>query len=194
MIDGLDLHPLANNSTIPLINYGLNISGAWRGVDFSMLWQGTSSRYTAYAEILLQPLVWGNAGTMQQFMDRWHPTDPKANPYDPATQWTKGEYAITGSLANGGGQPTSNLEANMHNAAYLRLKSLEIGYTLPQRWMDKVGVKGLRVYTNAYNVLTFTGLKYLDPEFPSKNSGDGANYGYNYPLNRTYTLGINLKF
>lgn len=182
MIDGLDEHPLANNSTIPLINYGLTVSGSWRGIDFSMLWQGTSSRYTAYSEILYSPLVWGNAGTLSQFMDRWHPADPKANPYDPSTNWVGGNYAYTGSL------PNVNSMFNMQNAAYVRLKSLEIGYTFPQHWMEKIGVKGLRVYANAYNVLTFTNLKYLDPEFPS------SSYGYNYPLNKTYTLGVNLKF
>lgn len=76
----------------------------------------------------------------------------------------------------------------MQNAAYLRLKNIEIGYTLPVNWMNKVNIKSMRIYLSAYNLLTFTPLKYLDPEFPS------SSQGYNYPLNKTITLGLNLKF
>ena len=76
----------------------------------------------------------------------------------------------------------------MQNAAYLRLKTIELGYTLPKVWLTKVGVQNVRVYLSGYNLLTFTGLKYCDPEFPS------SNYGYNYPLNKTITLGANIKF
>lgn len=182
MISALDEHPLVNNSVVPLINYGLYFSGSWRGIDMSMLWQGTSSRYTAYTEMLLTPLTWGSAGTLSQFMDRWHPADPKANPYDPATKWVEGHYGYTGS------QPNQNSMFNMQNAAYLRLKSLEIGYTLPAKWMQVIGIQGVRIYANAYNLLTITKLKFLDPEFPS------SNYGYNYPLNKTFTIGLNIKF
>lgn len=181
-ISALDEHPLVNNSTTPLINYGLTLSGSWKGIDMSMLWQGTSSRYTSYIEMLLTPLTWGNAGTLSQFMDRWHPADPKANPYDPATKWVEGYYGYTGS------QPNVNSMFNMQNASYVRLKSLEIGYTFPSKWMKTIGSKGIRVYANAYNLLTFTKLKYLDPESPS------ANTGYNYPLNKTFSVGLNVKF
>jgi TonB-linked SusC/RagA family outer membrane protein len=191
MISELDFHPIAHNAVVPLINYGLSFSGSWRGIDLSMLWQGTSSRYTAYSEILQSPLMWGSAGTLSQFMDRWHPVDPKANPYDPATQWVEGDFAYTGTTAN------YNSPFNIQNAAYLRLKSLEIGYTFPDKWMKTVGIKSIRVYANAYNLLTITKLKYLDPEFPitpSGLSGRTADYGYNYPLNKTFSLGLNIKF
>lgn len=76
----------------------------------------------------------------------------------------------------------------MQNAAYLRLKTVELGYTLPKVWMSKMGVKSLRVYLSGYNLLTFTKLKYCDPEFPS------TSQGYNYPLNKTITVGANIKF
>ena len=116
-------------------------------------------------------------------MDRWHPTDPSANPYDPATEWTKGTNGYTGSL------PNSTSEFNVKNAAYLRLKSVELGYSLPEKWVKNVGVQNVRFYVSAYNLLTFSGLKYLDPEFNVTSS-----YGYNYPISKTVTLGLNLKF
>ena len=63
-----------------------------------------------------------------------------------------------------------------------------VSYTLPKEWLSAIRVSNLRIYLSAYNLLTFTKLKYCDPEFPS------SNYGYNYPLNKTVTVGANIKF
>ena len=118
-------------------------------------------------------------------MDRWHPADPTANPYDPATKWVAGEYGYTGSTAN------PNSEHGLQNARYLRLKNLEIGYSLPKKWLTKVGIENVRIYASAYNLLTITGLDYLDPEFYIHPSDGGAsNMGYFYPINKTYTIGL----
>lgn len=182
MINDLDLHPIGNNSSAPLVNYGVTINLAWKGLDFSMLLQGASKRWVAPQEFLYQPL-WADTNAIDQFLDRWRPVDPNANPYDPATQWIKGTNAYTGSL------PNATSEFNVKNAAYLRLKTIELGYTLPKKWMNTVNIQNLRIFVSAYNMLTFSGLKYLDPEFNVSSS-----YGYNYPINKTVTLGINLKF
>jgi len=119
---------------------------------------------------------------MEQFMDRWHPVDPKADPYDPATKWVPGHFAYTGTL------PDVNSTFNDANGAYLRLKSIEVGYTLPSRIIKKTGLKNFRVYANAYNLLTFTQVKFVDPEHPLDT------YGYLYPLNKTVSVGVNIKF
>ena len=71
---------------------------------------------------------------------------------------------------------------------YLRLKSIELGYTLPKNLLSSVGVKNLRIYINAYNLLTITGVKGVDPEKPANL------YGYMYPLNRSYNFGLNVTF
>ena len=76
----------------------------------------------------------------------------------------------------------------LHEASYIRLKSLELGYTLPKKWVQKVNASSVRVFTNAYNLLTCTGLKYLDPEHPS------SGYGTTYPLICTVNFGVNIKF
>ena len=75
----------------------------------------------------------------------------------------------------------------MYNSSYLRLKNIELGYTLPKKIVGKVGIQNLRVFVNAYNILTFPGLKFVDPEHPSSDS-------YMYPLNRTVSIGVNCKF
>ncbi|WP_215223978.1 SusC/RagA family TonB-linked outer membrane protein [Echinicola shivajiensis] len=188
-INDLDVHPLAYSGQVPLVNFGLNLSAQWKGFDMSMLWQGAGKKYVLAREFLYEPL-WSNSNAISDFMNRWHPTDPTANPYDPSTEWTGGNYGYTGSL------PNASSDFNIQNAAYVRLKSLEIGYSLPSNVLDFIKLKNIRVYGNAYNLLTFSKLKYADPEFYTSNtSGSGlTNLGYNYPINKTYTIGINVKF
>ena len=77
-------------------------------------------------------------------------------------------------------------------ASYLRLKSFEVGYILPRTFTKKYGVENLRLYFNAYNLFTFTDsfLKQFDPE---KTEGDyGA--GYNYPLTKSFNVGLSVSF
>jgi hypothetical protein len=86
---------------------------------------------------------------------------------------------------------------NIQNAAYVRLKSIELGYTLPQKVLGRTGLKNIRIYANAYNLLTFTQLRYMDPEFYITNDTNKSgltDLGYNYPLNKTFSLGLNAKF
>ncbi len=175
----LDKHPLVNSSSIPLLNFGFTFSAQWKGIDISMLFQGAGKTYVSPQGILYQPL-WGD-GAVAQYMDRWHPEDPLANPYDPSTNWIKGHYAYTGTL------PDQSSDFHLQNASYLRLKNLEIGYTLPGKWLKSAKVQGIRVYFSGYNLLTFTGLKYLDPEY-------SADTAYAYPISKTFTLGLNFKF
>ncbi|MDE8697767.1 TonB-dependent receptor, partial [Bacteroides cellulosilyticus] len=69
----------------------------------------------------------------------------------------------------------------------IRLKNLEIGYSLPKKWLQNINVQGIRVYFSGYNLLTLTSLKYLDPEY-------SADTAYSYPISKTFTLGLNFKF
>ena len=68
---------------------------------------------------------------------------------------------------------------------YLRLKSIELGYTLPEKWTRQCRI---RIYFNAYNLLTFTKVKFVDPEHPDDE------LGRMYPLNKTFTFGLNFSF
>lgn len=180
VIDGWDAHPIATNG-IPQITYGLTLAAQYKGFDLNALFQGAALVYVSYPEQLAQPLNW-NGGGLNQFMDRWHPEDPTADPYDPNTKWVPGYYAYTGTVAD------QNSAAGVQNASYLRLKSLEIGYSLPKDLTAKAGIKNVRIYANAYNLLTFTGIRYVDPEHPSDT------YGYIYPLNKSYNVGLNVTF
>jgi hypothetical protein len=80
----------------------------------------------------------------------------------------------------------------LQNGAYCRLKNLTFGYTFPKVWTNKIGIDNLRVYFSGDNLLTFTKLvKTYDPE------GTGSAYGSSgqlYPLQRTFSLGVNINF
>jgi TonB-linked SusC/RagA family outer membrane protein len=189
-INDLDVHPLATNGQVPLVNYGITLSAQWKGVDLSMLWQGAGKKYVLAREFLYQPL-WSNTNALNDFNDRWRPANPDADPYDPATEWVSGEYGYTGT------SPNALSDFNIQNAAYVRLKSLEIGYTVPANILKTIALQNVRIYANAYNLLTFTKLKYMDPEFLINNDTNRSglsDLGYNYPINKSYSIGITAKF
>jgi len=174
-----DNHPIST-AGLPTITYGFSIGASYKGFDLNMTWNGAGKVYVSYFEQLNTPL-WAGGGALEQFMDRWHPLDPKADPYDPNTVWVPGHFSYTGTI------PFTNTLANASSAAYLRLKTVELGYTLPQKLFSTTGLKGLRVYVNAYNPVTITKLRYLDPEHPS------SQFGYLYPLDIKLTFGLNIQ-
>lgn len=176
-INDLDRYPIRYSGT-PYLNFGLSTSASWRSFDLSMNFQGSAMTSIIYGEQLREPL-WGNdnSSAMVQFMNRWRPADPAADPWNPATQWIRGHFAYTGNL------PDANSSFNVEDGAYLRLKTLELGYSIPYR-----DLQNLRVFFNAYNLLTITKVKHVDPEHTDES------WGYLYPLNKTYSIGLNVTF
>ncbi|MDR1723770.1 MAG: TonB-dependent receptor [Tannerella sp.] len=187
-IDSQDDHPIALNG-MPWVNYGITLGAEWRGFDLNANFQGSAFVYTRYTEALVEPLSFGGAGTMKKFLDRWHPVDPNADYFDPNTQWISGYYPVTGS-------PLADGTRAIEDASYLRLKTLELGYNLPDKVLEFVGCKGLRLYVSGYNVLTFTNLKNSDPEHPGSEGGASNEYvdTYKYPINTSLNFGASIKF
>lgn len=183
VIDGNDDHPIAIKG-MPKINFGLTLGGEWRGIDLSLLFQGAAQSNVYYPEQLERPLYWDRNG-LSMFMDRWHLADRDADPSDLNSEWVPGYYpsTTTGETTN---YRTS--ERSVQDASYVRLKSLEIGYSLPLSLLQKTGLKKVRIYFSGYNLFTITGVKYLDPEHTDET------YGYLYPLTKSYNIGINLTF
>jgi outer membrane receptor protein involved in Fe transport len=100
IIDKNDEHPIATTRFVddkattgyPLLNFGFNIGLQYKNFDLNLLFQGASMYYIGMSEALSKPLLWdGNA--LEYFMDRWHPVDPKADPFDPSNKWVTGDYA-----------------------------------------------------------------------------------------------------
>ena len=190
VIDDKDSHPIAT-SGIPLYNYGLTVGLSYKGFDMNMVLQGAAGVYVQYGEQFASPLMY-NRSALTRFLDSWHTADPAANVFDPNTVWVPGFYPAMGS-------PDAQGTKAIQNASYLRVKSLELGYTISPSVLKTIGVKKLRVYVNSYNLLTFTGLKNYDPEHQGPSPSDNGDFsraqlGYTYPMNRTFNFGANVSF
>jgi hypothetical protein len=111
------------------------------------------------------------SNSLEYWINRWTPENPSAN------------LPRVGGLNN-----TIVSSFYVQDASYLRVKNIELGYSLNKKTLDKFKMSKLRMYVSAQNLFTFTGLEYFDPE-----RGVGRNSTRNAPLFKTITLGINLK-
>ena len=192
-IDSGDDYPVAintaidkanNNGGMPMLNFGFTIGAEYKDFDFSMVFQGAALSWLRYPEQLEMPLPWNRNG-LDMFLDRWR----RADEMDPnCTEWIPGHFPSTFRDNGRSGFITRSNTFNIENASYLRMKSLELGYTLPRNISRKLGMEKTRIFFNGYNMLTFTGLKYCDPEHL------GDDYAYTYPLSQIFNFGVNVSF
>ncbi|MDD3395440.1 MAG: hypothetical protein PHG19_12480 [Anaerotignum sp.] len=108
--------------------------------------------------------------------------------------WTpeRGTSAVLPILTTYEGALNENFRKNdfwLRDASYLRLKNLQIAYSLPMTWLNKRNIKRLKVFVNAQNLFTFSPMKDFDPEKNLK----GSNW-YAYPSVKTFSGGINVTF
>lgn len=188
VINGDDSHPVATYN-LPVFNYGITLGASWKNIDLSMNWQGVAGVYSSYNEVFTEVGPFNGGAALDIYKDRWHTANVYDDPWNPNTKWETGLYPATG-------HSFSSWETGIKNTSYIRLKTLELGYSLPKAWINKAGVKDLRIYVNAYNLLTITGLDNIDPERPGASGGASTSNiaFYNYPVNRTYNVGATLKF
>ena len=176
----------------PKLTYALNFGIDFYGVDIQLFFQGAAgnSIYNAQRQMLendgsgyalasyMKDDVWvGYTAAVQNAM-----IANGVNPYELENR--------KGTIPNPLGSPTNteNSSRFIEDGSYLRLKNLQIGYTLPLKVTQKFRCQRLRFYATASNLLTFTGYNGYDPEV-----GGGVDYG-NYPQSRTFTFGLNATF
>lgn len=156
----------------PRYRYGFNITADWKGIDFSIFFQGVGKRDM----VLPNTYRW-------QYGSQWQVPTAYANDY-----WTEDNTDAYFPVArfNGGTALGQNQTRYLLNAAYLRLKSLSLGYTLPQNLTQKWGIQKARIYFTGENLLTFKHTpEGFDPELDDP---------YKYPQQKAYSIGINLTF
>ncbi|MGZ3909697.1 MAG: SusC/RagA family TonB-linked outer membrane protein [Flavisolibacter sp.] len=175
------------NGAFPLMNFGSTVHLGYQNFDLALVWQGSTLRYTQLPTDFTRFSIGTNYGNgITDFLNRWHPIDPNADPYNPTTQYVSGKYPFTGFTI-----PT-NTTLGFQNASYLRLKSIELGYSLPTSLLKKMGLQGTRLFVNGYNLFTLSYMpNYQDPEHPGAR-GEGS--GYAYPLNKVVNFGIDVRF
>ena len=170
------------NSQLPKYNFGLNLSAAYKGVDLSMVWIG-SSGFTRYWHQggYNSPSLGLGAGVPKIFAEnayRWDPNDPdnsRNNPNGSNPRLTFGTAGVNGVSS----------EFWEYDASFIKLRNIQIGYTLPSKISTKMLMSKTRIYISGENLLTITNYPGMDPEIGSNVS---------YPLMKQFAFGLNVIF
>ena len=160
---------------MPDWTYGFTFGAEYKGFDFMFMIQGTIGNdiYDATRRTDVRP-----ANLPSYMLNRW--TGPGTSNKYPrfvvgdGTNWQSSDLYVT-------------------DGSYMRLKNVQLGYTLPKNITQRFYVKNLRVYVAAENLLTFTKYAGYDPEISSGGTSLGVDYGV-YPQSRTFTVGVNVGF
>ncbi|MCG2461679.1 TonB-dependent receptor [Flavobacteriaceae bacterium F89] len=175
-------------SPFPRYTFGLTYNLNIKNFDFGLFVQGVGKRTMMVRGELVEPFHFNYGATMYTSqLDFWTPANPDA------------KYP---RLANNGSQSNTNnfrrgSDMYLYDGAYLRLKNVQIGYSLPANAIDKIGMKKCRLYLSGQNLLTLSKIKFLDPEITEFNSNlgsTGANSGRAYPSLIYTGLGIDITF
>jgi len=169
--------------SVPEIVYGYGVSTQYKNFDLSAFFQGQ-----AMVSFMINPsdvspfvqctdaYVYGNTQLLQQFADdHWSPGNQNL-------------YALYPRFGINRDEIENNLQPStywLRSGAFMRLKSVEFGYTLPKTVSKKLGLRSLRVYFNGLNLYTWSSFKLWDPEL-------GSN-GFNYPIQKVFNLGVNVS-
>ena len=186
VIDSKDRVILGN--AFPRFTYGVTYQVDWKGFDLSMLIQGVGERSEFLRGELVEPYQGNYSYTMfQNQLNFWTPTNTNAT-------WPR--LAAAGSTSDTNNYGYSS-QVHMFNAAYVRLKNIAIGYTIPKSITNKIGIQKLHISMNAQNLLTLSPLTFVDPEsteFGNNMSSGGANSARSYPTLIYAGFGLNLEF
>ena len=158
-------------SSIPWLNYGINLGAFWRDFDLQVFFQGVGGN-KIYNQMRHNLEGNGSQSVISPIMaDAWTADNPDGsipNPRNSINYYTSDRFLESGS--------------------YFRLKNLQIGYTIPKKAIMKAGLTNCRFYLQGGNLFTITKYKGFDPEVSS-----GVDYG-NYPQSRTFIFGVNITY
>ncbi|MGJ1406763.1 SusC/RagA family TonB-linked outer membrane protein [Sphingobacterium siyangense] len=164
-------------TTVPQIIYGFGLNFEYKGFYLSPFFQGAAAASTYMSPTVMLPFAESDPQTTSAkafAQDRWTVDNPNQNALLPRLELT----------------PNSNDNRRsswwLRDASFLRLKNVEIGYNISEKALSRANIKGLRIYILGQNLAVWDHIKFWDPE-QSDNVG-------NYPIQRTYNIGMNLTF
>jgi TonB-linked SusC/RagA family outer membrane protein len=199
IISNLDMRPLGygraasdpwgwgtSRTGLPNFSFGLTGNLSWKGFDFNVSFQG-ATMMTFIREWELRNPLQGDANSSTRVLtDSWHQEDI-FNPGD--NSWIAAKYPAirTNQAGHSNGNKASTFWAD--NVTYMRLRNLDIGYNIPKKLINRMGIQSLRVYANGYNLFSIDNLKPygVDPEVSTTS-------GLQYPQSRVINLGANITF
>lgn len=172
-VDANDLTIISLNNSTPRVMGGLQLGGSYKGFDLSVLFQAATRVNILLDGMARDFFVGGSRNNFNNLLDYWSQDNPNASYPRP---WE-------------GYHPNNSLTSDLYlrDASYLRLKSIDFGYTVQSEVVEKFRVSNLRIYFSGFNILVLDKLNMFDPEV---ETGRGTYY----PQQRTLNLGINLSF
>ena len=165
------------NPRYPSVTYGFTPTFAWKGFDLSLFFQGTAKVSTYIANFQTQPFSNNKSNSSYEYYDNYWRPDRQDGIYP----------RLTSPLTVNN---TQYSDFWMRNSGYLRLKNAVLGYKIPSKIIRRVGIKTLRAYFSGQNMLTFSKIKFMDPEEAERNTAAT----YFYPITKVYTLGLDVTF
>lgn len=185
IINGLDQRPIGYaQGAQPYMSFGINSNYSYKGVYLQLDFSGATMQTWAREFEAQIPFQNNGAGVGYLISDAWH----RADPFDPNSAWIPGTYPAVRK-----DNPTHINYANANdfwkvNVHYIRLRNLEIGYDIPSKLLNRISVRGLRVYVHGTNLFSLDNTRRFetDPEISSTNA-------LVYPQQRIYTFGFNLN-
>lgn len=180
---------IIGRGTSPDLIFAIFGSVSWKGLNFSMLWAGAGLYDIHYGKSadMSDPFMGGNAPFLEMYKysytgeNNWGiPVNTDPYPIFPNYYWP--------------GYETQNKNINTsfwyRDGTYLRLKTIELGYNIPKNVINRFGISNMKLYFSGYNVLTFSALKFYDPEL---EGGSDVNVE-RYPPTSNYSFGLILDF
>ena len=184
VINDDDIVPLGYR-TVPGLQYGMGFSVNWNNFDFSVLFQGAGKRDFFVNGSGVFPFENSSQGNILQLMAegrRWISREVSGDlsTEDPNADWPRLTY---GRNENNNRNSTFWLK----NGRYVRLKNVEISYTVPKRTLRQFHVSSLKIGFIGQNLFTWSSFKWWDPE-------SGQSSGSNYPITKNYSMYLQLNF
>jgi TonB-linked SusC/RagA family outer membrane protein len=164
------------NPAFPQVIYGFTANIGWKGFDVSMLWQGAAQNTFQLTNEASNPFFNG-AKIFREQLNYWTPENPNAT------------YPVILPSPNTNSQQVSSFW--QRDGSYVRLKNLEVGYSIPKKIMEKLRITSVRIFGSGQNLLTFSKERYLDPEIGVSSASKRARY---YFQQKVLTIGINANF
>lgn len=171
VLNDQDNHVIGQGFT-PTVYYGLNLGAQYKAFSLSVLMQGAANFNAYFTDIVQQPF-WNGTVPYSYMSDYWTPTNTNA----------KFPRLYPGGAPNNQFMSTYWLQ----NANYLRVKTVQAGYTFSKGFTTKLGISSLKLYVSAYNLFTFDSIYPFDPE-------TGTGRGWFYPQQKSYNIGANITF
>ena len=159
-------------SNIPRMTFGLNLDAAYKSFDVSVLFSGQAQ---------VSQYILTESGTTGNFYSTW--ADNRWSPSNPNGSYPRVSES-SGSSINGGNNKNNFW---LQDASFVRLKNVQVGFTLPKDITEKYGIANFRMYLSAFNLFTITKFKDFDPETNSEN-------GQFYPQQKIVNFGFNVQF